>query len=177
MPTSQEKVGEASIPYSLDQTLRLLFISLINFVRLLFESGDYSRAAFISLSQSHRWHRRERSSIEWLLDRQENLLVVADWFTSFFWVRFVSSRWVFACGRAILKYLSRPLRLLFESSIYLFSLRGGAATVRERLLINREQHLIERIRYTYTRIIVELLRIIGQFLKNNRCILGKFSKE
>ena len=38
------------IPYLLDQTPRLLFISSRNFVRLLFESGYYSRAAFIKLS-------------------------------------------------------------------------------------------------------------------------------
>ena len=38
------------IPYSLDQTPRLLFISSRNFVRLLFESGYYLRAAFIKLS-------------------------------------------------------------------------------------------------------------------------------
>ena len=37
--------------YSLDQTPRLLFNSAPNFVRHLFESGDYSRAAFISLSK------------------------------------------------------------------------------------------------------------------------------
>ena len=38
------------IIYLLDQTLRLLFISSMNFVQLLFKSGDYSRATFISLS-------------------------------------------------------------------------------------------------------------------------------
>ena len=36
------------IPYSLDQTPRLLFISSPEFVRRLFESGDYSREAFIN---------------------------------------------------------------------------------------------------------------------------------
>ena len=35
------------ISYLLDQMLRLLFISFINFVQFLFESGNYSRAAFI----------------------------------------------------------------------------------------------------------------------------------
>ena len=38
------------IPYLLDQMPRLLFISSINFVWLLFKSGDYSRAAFILFS-------------------------------------------------------------------------------------------------------------------------------
>ena len=37
------------IPYSLNQTLRLLFISSRNSVRLLFKSGYYLRAAFIKL--------------------------------------------------------------------------------------------------------------------------------
>ena len=37
------------IPYFFNQTPRLLFISLLVFVRLLFEGGYYSRAAFISL--------------------------------------------------------------------------------------------------------------------------------
>jgi len=39
----------SDIPYSLDQTPWLLFISSRNFVRLLFEIGYYSRAAFIKL--------------------------------------------------------------------------------------------------------------------------------
>ena len=38
------------ISYLLDQMPRLLFISSRNFVWLLFESGYYSRAAFIKLS-------------------------------------------------------------------------------------------------------------------------------
>ena len=38
------------VPYLLDQTPRLHFISSRNFVRLLFESGYKSRAAFIKLS-------------------------------------------------------------------------------------------------------------------------------
>ena len=42
------------IPYSLDQTPRLLFISSSEFVRRLFESGDYSRAAFINTSSCQR---------------------------------------------------------------------------------------------------------------------------
>ena len=42
------------IPYSLDQTPRLLFISSSEFVRRLFESGDYSRAAFINTSSRQR---------------------------------------------------------------------------------------------------------------------------
>ena len=38
------------IPYLLDQMPRLLFISSRNFVRLLFESGDYStKMAFIEI--------------------------------------------------------------------------------------------------------------------------------
>ena len=75
-------------------------ISSINFVWLLFKSADYLKAEFISLSQSLRWRRREQSSIEWALDRQGNLLVVADWFTSLFWVGFASSRRVFVSARA-----------------------------------------------------------------------------
>ena len=42
------------IPYSLDQTPRLLFISSPEFVRRLFESGDYWRAAFINTSSCQR---------------------------------------------------------------------------------------------------------------------------
>jgi len=38
-----------AIPYSFNQTLRLLFISSHNFVWLLFESGYYLRAVFIKL--------------------------------------------------------------------------------------------------------------------------------
>ena len=38
-----------SILYLLDQTPQLLFISSPNFVRLLFKSGYYLRAAFIKL--------------------------------------------------------------------------------------------------------------------------------
>ena len=46
------------IPYSLDQTLRLLFISPRDMVRLLFESGDYLRAMFIiNLKRNcHAWY-------------------------------------------------------------------------------------------------------------------------
>ena len=43
-------VWQIYIPYLLDQMLRLLFFSSRNFVRLLFESGYYLRAAFIKLS-------------------------------------------------------------------------------------------------------------------------------
>ena len=77
--------------YSLNQTPQLLF------VELLFKSG--ARAVFVLLSQSICWRSREQSSmVEWLLDRQRNLLVVADWFTSLFWVRFAIFLWrVFAC--------------------------------------------------------------------------------
>ena len=39
-----------NIPYLLDQMPQLLYISLCNFVRLLFESGNKSRVAFIKLS-------------------------------------------------------------------------------------------------------------------------------
>ena len=88
------------VPYLLDQMPWLVLISPINFVQLLFKSGDYPRASFISLSQSLRWHGREQSSIERLLDRQRNLLVAADWFTSLFWVCFTSSQQVFTCARA-----------------------------------------------------------------------------
>ena len=97
--------NETWISCSLDQTLRLLFISSINFVWLLFESHDYFRAVTIWeqrlfcsawLRQSIRWHtctcRRERSSIEWLPGRLWNLLVVADWFTLLFWICFASSQ-------------------------------------------------------------------------------------
>ena len=113
---------------------RLLFISFINFVQLLFESGDYSRAVFILLSQSLRWCRREQSNIEWLLDRQENLLIVADWFTSLFWVCFVSSRWVFVCtcySSIHHTHCGYYSKVVFIS----FSTRGSVAPVWERLLI------------------------------------------
>ena len=46
--------GAWGIPYSLDQTPRLLFISSPEFVRRLFESGDYSRVAFINTSSFQR---------------------------------------------------------------------------------------------------------------------------
>ena len=121
-----------NIYYLLDQMPQLLFISFINFVQLLFESGDYSRVTFSSLIKSLHWHRREWSNIEWLLGRQENLLVVADWFTSLFWVCFISSRRVFACARATQVFVTATVatirerhlihsarvevRLLFESS-------------------------------------------------------------
>ena len=88
------------ILYSPDQMPQLLFFSSINFVQLLFKSGDYLRAAFSSFSQSLWWRRREQRSIEWLLDRQGNVLVVADWFTSLFCVCFASSQWVFMCACA-----------------------------------------------------------------------------
>ena len=39
------------VPYLLDQMPWLVFTLPINFVQLVFESGVYSRAAFISLSQ------------------------------------------------------------------------------------------------------------------------------
>ena len=41
--------SKQQLPYSLDQTPRLLFISSRNFVQLLLESGYYSRVAFIKL--------------------------------------------------------------------------------------------------------------------------------
>ena len=47
------------ILYSLNRTARLLFISLRNFVRLLFESSYYSRAVFIKLET-------EDEEIHWL---------------------------------------------------------------------------------------------------------------
>ena len=63
----------------------------------LFKSGIYFTQPILSLTYS----RRERSSIGWLLDRQENLLlVVTDWFTSLFWGCFTSSQLVFACAHA-----------------------------------------------------------------------------
>ena len=113
-----------------DATATVYFV--LQFVQLLFDSGDYSRAAFILLSQSLRWRRREWSSIEWLLDREENLLVIADWFTSLFWVYFVSSWRVFACAcatqvfvtltvaniqeRHLFRSACMEVQLLFESS-------------------------------------------------------------
>ena len=96
----------------------------------------YLRAAFILLSQSLRWCRREQSSIEWLLYRQENLLVVADWFTSLFWVGFVSSRWVFVSAHATQVFVTPTAATINSRVVFiLFSTRGGAATVREWLLI------------------------------------------
>ena len=94
-----------------------LFISSINFVLLLFESGDYLRVLFVLLSQSLRWCRREQSSIEWLLDRQGNLLVVADWFTSLFWV-YCLFHDEFSHVHVLLKYSLHTLQLLFESGAY-----------------------------------------------------------
>ena len=112
-------------PYQTPHLLFILFINLCSF---------YSRAAFISLSQSLRWRRREQSSIECLLDRQENLLVVADWFTSLFWVCFVSSRQVFTCARAT-QVCHAHCGYYSRAAFIPFSTRGGAATVREWLLI------------------------------------------
>ena len=47
------------LPYLLDQTPRLLFISPHYLVRLLFESSHYSRAMFVidSKRNSHAWYR------------------------------------------------------------------------------------------------------------------------
>ena len=103
------------ILYSLDQTLWLLFISSTNFVQLLFKRSNYSRAEFTSLSQSCRWRRRDQSSIGWLLDRKENLLlVVADWFTSLFWGCFTSSQLVFACPRATQVFVMPTAATIWE---------------------------------------------------------------
>ena len=96
----------------------------------------YSRAAFILLSQSLRWCRREQSSIEWLLYRQEYLLVVANWFASLFWVGFVSSRRVFVSAHATQVFVTPTAATINSRAAFiLFSTRGGAATVREWLLI------------------------------------------
>ena len=103
-------------------------------MRLLFESDNYSRAAFVSLSWSLRWRAKVRSSIEWLLDRQENLLVVADWFTSLFeFASLVHDEFhVCTCYSSIrhahCSYYSR-------TALISFSTRGGVTTVREQLLI------------------------------------------
>ena len=43
--------------FTQSDTSATIYLS-INFVRLLFESGDYSRMVFISLSQSLSWHRK-----------------------------------------------------------------------------------------------------------------------
>ena len=57
-----------NIPYSLDQTPWLLFISSPEFVRRLFKSGDYSRAAFINTSSCQ----KARQSLEKLsIDRTD----------------------------------------------------------------------------------------------------------
>ena len=106
------------ILYLLDQMAWLLFISSINFVQLLFKNGNYSRAAFFSPSQSLRWQRREWSSKEWLLGRQGNLLVIADWFTLLFWVCFTIVQDNFSCIHVLLKYSSCSLWLLLESGVY-----------------------------------------------------------
>ena len=126
----------------------LVWISLtctLYCIRLIRHRGYYSfcssilcsfssRAAFISLSQSLHWRSREQSSIEWLLDRQENLLVVADWFTSLFWVCFVSSRRVYACARATQVFVKPTAATIREWCLF-HSARGGVATVWKRLLI------------------------------------------
>ena len=106
----------------------LLFISSINFVRLLFESSNYSRVVFISLSQSFCWRGREWSSIEWLLDRQGNLLVVADWFTSFFRVCFASSWQVFVCACATQVFVAPTVATIWEWRLF------RSAYVKVRLL-------------------------------------------
>ena len=49
------------LPYSLDQTPRLLFISSPEFVQRLFESDDYSREAFINTSSCQRLTLEKRS--------------------------------------------------------------------------------------------------------------------
>ena len=70
---------------------------------------------FVLLSQSLCWCRREQSSIEWLLDRQENLLVVADWFTLLFWVRFAMFLWqVFACACATQVFIVHTAATIWE---------------------------------------------------------------
>ena len=70
----------------------------------------------------------EESEVAWLLERQENLLVVADWFTSLFWVCFVSSWRVFACARATQVFITLTAATIRER--YLFHL----ARVEVRLL-------------------------------------------
>ena len=59
MESESELLSQIELPYLLDRTPRLLFISLCNFVRLLFESSYYSRAVFIKL-------RTENEEIHWL---------------------------------------------------------------------------------------------------------------
>ena len=54
------------VPYSLNQTLQLLFISSLNFVGLLFESGYYLRAAFIKLGTEDEEKSTASSKVEWL---------------------------------------------------------------------------------------------------------------
>ena len=114
----------------------LLFIWFINFVWLLFESGNYSGAVFISLSQSLCWRRIERSSIEWLLDRQENLLVGCCWLVYFVVLSllhyFTTSFRMCTCYSSIRHtHCSYYSRAAFIS----YSMRGGAAATWEWLLI------------------------------------------
>ena len=123
------------VPYLLDQTPWLVLISPFNFVQLLFESGDYSRVEFISLSQSLCWHRKEQS-IEWLLDKQGNSLVVVDWFTSLFWVCFTSSRQVLRVHVLLMQVFVMPTTAaIWEWRLFCSPhVHGGAATVQELLI-------------------------------------------
>ena len=137
--------------YLLDQTPWLLFISPIILCSF------YSRVAtiqkrniYISLSQSLRWHRKEQSSIELLLDRQGNLLVVANSFTLLFWVCFTSSQQVFTCARvthASIRHTHYSY-YIFESGVYFVQHTCMEVWILfESCYINQEWHLIKRIQY------------------------------
>ena len=89
---------------------------------------------------------REESEVanEWLLGRQGNLLVVADWFTLLFWVCFTIVQDKFSCIHVLLKYSSRSLWLLLESSVY-FIQQVLRCSYCSRAATNWEQCLIKRI--------------------------------
>ena len=106
----------------------------------LFKSGIYFTQpiplAFADIEES------EVYSIEWLLDRQENLLVVADWFTSLSWVRFVSSC---VCARATQVFVMPTAATTREQRLFLQHVwRCGYCS---KVATNRERCRIEQIQY------------------------------
>ena len=133
-----------SCMYRIDATATTVYV-FISFIMINF-CGFYSRVVLISFSSAQPipslMCRRERSSIEWLLDRQGNSLVVADWFTLWFLVCFALCKLVndeFLCVHVLLKYSSHPLQLLHVLNLRAAfitppSMCEGVATVRERLL-------------------------------------------
>ena len=108
---------QVHVPYSLDQMLRLLFISSINFVWPLFESGDYLQVAFLFCSANPFADIKEsKAEQDNYQTDTENVLVVADQFTVLFLSLLCQFTTELSCVHGLFK-LSHPLQLLFKSSV------------------------------------------------------------